>query len=161
MVAVLTAACITVLGVAIQIAATPRSAAADPAPSSAVTRTSRPVSTLPPDRGASKPSASSTSSAVVRKFLAAISSHNWPEVWTLGGKNIGRGPYASYTGMVAGYRGTIRDVPTTLRASGRTVSGRFLAYQTDGEVVTYAFTYVVQGGTIVRSDACSVRTVRY
>jgi hypothetical protein len=34
--------------------------------------------------------------------------------------------------MVAGYRGTIRDVPTTLRASGRTVSGRFLAYQTDG-----------------------------
>jgi len=41
--AVLAAACLVVLGVAIQIAATPRPAAADPAPSSAATRTGLPA----------------------------------------------------------------------------------------------------------------------
>jgi hypothetical protein len=158
--AVLIAACLVVLGVAIQIAATPRSAAADPAPSSAATSTPH-VTSAASARTKSKPGAPSAPAAVVREYLAAISSHDWPLVWKLGGKKVGRGPYASYSGMVAGYRGTVRDVPTTLTASDQTVSGRFLAYQTDGEVVTYAFTYVIQGGTITSADAYPVKTARY
>jgi hypothetical protein len=158
---VVTAACLVVLGVAVQIAAIPHSAAAGAVPSHTGAKASRPVSKVPSAQAMSKPSAPPTAAAVVGKFLAAISSHDWPEVWKLGGKNIGRGPYASYPGMITGYQGTIRDVLTMLRVTGRTVSGQFLAYQTDGEVRTYTFTYVVRGGTITSADQNPVRTVRY
>jgi hypothetical protein len=96
---------------------------------------------------------------VVKAFLAAISKHDWPEVWKLGGKYIGQGPYSSYTGMVSGYKGTIRDVPVVLKTAGQTVSGQFLAYESDGEIRTYAATYVVRGGVIIHADVHEVRNV--
>lgn len=86
---------------------------------------------------------------VAKEFFAAISSHDWLRVWTLGGKNIGRGPYATYPGMVSGYRGTIRDVLMNLKAQGQTVSGEFLAYETGERVSTYDFVFVVRNGVIV------------
>jgi hypothetical protein len=86
---------------------------------------------------------------VVRTFFKAISVHDWTEVWRIGGKNLGRGLYSSYDGMVAGYTGTIRDMPLTLVRHGDSVSGRMLAYETDGSVRTYEFGYTVHGTVIV------------
>jgi hypothetical protein len=85
---------------------------------------------------------------VVTEFFTAISRHDWQQVWRLGGQELGYGPYATYSGMISGYRTTARDVVTALHASGPTVTGRFLAYQTTGAVRTYQFSYVVRGGVI-------------
>jgi hypothetical protein len=85
---------------------------------------------------------------VVRAFYAAISRHDWPRVWRLGGRNLGWGPYATYQGMVAGYAGTARDEVTDLVAHGNQVSGHFRAYHSDGQVRTYRFSYLVRGGVI-------------
>ena len=92
---------------------------------------------------------------VMREFYEAISQHNWPRVWQLGGKNIGRGPYASYSGMVAGYRETERDTLQALAVNGDTVTGWFLAYQTNG-IQAYSFRYIVRGDTIVSGYQVSV-----
>ena len=73
-------------------------------------------------------------------------------MWQLSGKNTGYGPYATYIGMVSGYRDTIRDVPLAMTVAGDTVSGRFLAYETGNRVQTYAFIYVVRGGAIVSAS---------
>lgn len=86
---------------------------------------------------------------VIREFFGAISHHDWQQVWRLGGKNLGRGQYASYDGMISGYRDTIRDVLTEVHVTGSTVTGGFLAYQTGGVIRPYQFTYVVRGGVIV------------
>jgi hypothetical protein len=96
---------------------------------------------------------------VVKAFFAAISRHDWPEVWKLGGRYIGQGPYASYTGMISGYEGTVRDVSVVLKTAGQTVSGQFLAYESGGEIRTYAATYVVRGGVIIHADQHEVRSV--
>lgn len=87
--------------------------------------------------------------SVIRKFYAAISRHDWQQVWLLGGKNLGRGPYASYAGMVAGYRDTVRDVLKEVHVAGETVTGSFLAYQGGGTTRVYRFDYTVRGGVIV------------
>lgn len=61
--------------------------------------------------------------------------------------------------MVSGYKGTIRDVPVVLKTAGQTVSGQFLAYESDGEIRTYAAMYVVRGGVIIHAHAHEVRSV--
>jgi hypothetical protein len=94
-------------------------------------------------------SASPAPTVVVREFFAAINRHRWREVWQLGGRNLGYGPYASYRGMISGYRLTARDVLLALNARGDSVSGRFLAYETTGAIQHYRFRYIVRGGTIV------------
>jgi restriction system protein len=86
---------------------------------------------------------------VVREFVAAINRRDWRQVWDLGGKNLGRGLYASYAGMISGYQGTIRDVLTEIHASGDTVTGQFLAYQTGNVVQPYRFKYTVRGAVIL------------
>jgi hypothetical protein len=98
--------------------------------------------------------------AVVQAFFTAISDHNWPRVWHLGGENLGTGIYRSYNGMISGYRCTIRDVlairPTT---SGDAVSGSFLAYEADGArkaIQRFTFKYVVRRGVIVSGYAFPV-----
>lgn len=100
-------------------------------------------------RSPGPPSASERPVQVVREFYAAVSSHDWPRVWQLGGRNLGQGPYATYDGMISGYRGTIRDVLTEIRATGDTVTGRFVAYQSGGAARPYLYTYVVRNGVIV------------
>jgi hypothetical protein len=51
--------------------------------------------------------------------------------------------------MVSGYKNTIRDALTEVHASGNTVTGRFLAFQTGNAIRPYQFTYVVHDGVIV------------
>ena len=97
----------------------------------------------------SRPALQSEPVQVIRDYYAAISSHDWPLVWQLGGRNLGWGPYATYQGMISGYQDTIRDVLTEVHATGNTVTGRFLAYQTGGVIRPYQFTLVVRGGVIV------------
>jgi hypothetical protein len=63
------------------------------------------------------------------------------------------GPYATYNAMIAGYKGTIRDVLTTVHPSENTVTGRFLAYQTGGVIHEYRFTFVVHNVVIVSGRA--------
>ncbi len=87
--------------------------------------------------------------AVVRAYLAAVNRRDWPEVWRLGGKNLGQ----SYRQMVAGYRLTSRVVITSLTASGDAVYVRVLAYETTGAVQTYALSYVVTDGIIVTGQS--------
>jgi hypothetical protein len=123
----------------------------------------RPAPTASPpatSRAAGTPSASAVArvsraasapgpAEVVREYVAAINRHDWRQVWGLGGKNLGRGPYATYAGMVSGYQGTIRDALTEIHVSGNTVTGRFLAYQAGNVVQPYRFEYTVRSGVIV------------
>ena len=128
----------------------PGRASASPVPASAA-RASRP-------RHA--PGAQLSPVRVVRAFYAAISRHDWPQVWRLGGRNLGYGPYASYQGMVAGYAGTVRDEVTDLRARGNVVSGHFRAYHADGQVRAYRFSYVVRGGAITSGFQQDITALR-
>jgi Restriction endonuclease len=105
--------------------------------------------TTPPAATSASPSPPPTPEQVVREFYTAISSRDWPEVWQLGGRNLGEGSYATYSGMVSGYKNTIRDALTEVHASGNTVTGRFLAFQTGNAIRPYQFTYVVHDGVIV------------
>jgi hypothetical protein len=97
---------------------------------------------------------------VALAYLAAISRHDWPEVWKLGGENVGHGQYATYARMVAGYAGTVKNVPLPLKVAGRMISGHFLAYESDGEMRTYAFTYLIRNGVIVHATADEVKSTR-
>ena len=63
-------------------------------------------------------------------------------------KNLGSGPYASYTGMISAYRLSQRDVLTAVHASGESVTGRFLAYETTGTVQAYDFSLTIRAGAI-------------
>lgn len=92
--------------------------------------------------------------AVVREYYDAISGHNWRRVWELGGKNLGHGPYASFSGMITGYRQTEHDTLRALAVTGDTVTGWFLAYQTTG-IQAYSFRYIVRDGTITGGYAVS------
>jgi hypothetical protein len=72
---------------------------ASPAPQAPVPKASPGAATGVPSRVAED---RSTPGAVAVAYLAAISRHDWPAVWQLGGRNVGQGQSASYAGMVAG-----------------------------------------------------------
>lgn len=147
------ASILAVLIILLQMAVTgPRAAAASPAapgPHPAAANGSRAAH---PAANPATTGNEEAPEAVARKFFTAVTEHDWPEVWRLEGKNAGRGPYATYKGMVSGYRDTNRDVPLTMTVTGDTVSGRFLAYETGNRVQTYAFTYVVRNGAIISAS---------
>jgi hypothetical protein len=153
------ASILAVLIILLQMAVTgPRAAAVAPAaarPRSAAANGSR--AAHPPVKPAAAGN-EETPEAVARKFFTAVSDRDWPEVWQLSGKNTGRGPYATYNGMVSGYRDTIRDVPVTMTVTGDTVSGRFLAYETGNRVQTYTFAYIIRNGAIVSASQQVVAT---
>jgi hypothetical protein len=88
----------------------------------------------------------------VEAYIAAINDRDWPKVWQLGGKNFS----LSYAAMISGYRNTARDVITSLTVQGDTVTARFQAYQTTGQVQTYLARYVVVNGVIVAAHASVV-----
>ena len=71
-----------------------------------------------PQAGCYRPAGTSPA-VVVRAYIAAINRRDWPQVWQLGGKNLG----TSYSQMIAGYQKTSKIVVTTLTASGQNVSG--------------------------------------
>jgi hypothetical protein len=88
----------------------------------------------------------------------SISDHNWPRVWQLGGENVGRGPYATYKEMVAGYRDMMHDDVLAMTATGDTVSGTFAAYEGGNRVQTYAFAYTIRDGAIISAAQHIVTT---
>ena len=92
--------------------------------------------------------------AVVKAYFAAINAHSWRKVWNLGGKNFSH----TYGEMIAGYRGTSRDVLTHIAAHGNRVSVRFAAHHTNGIVETYRASYVVRNGVITAGHATLLRT---
>jgi hypothetical protein len=92
--------------------------------------------------------------AVVEDFFAAINAHNWPQVWQLGGKNLGY----TYPAFVAGFHQTARDVITHLTTRADTVSVRFLAYETTGAVQTYHARYTVHDGQITSGQQTLLAT---
>ena len=113
MVGVLCSAVIAMSIIADQVATHPHSAFPAPgSPSAAPARSSPPAAPGP--------------GSVVREYFAAISRHDWQEVWRLGGKNVGHGPSATYNGMVSGYHRTAKDMVTSLSVTGDSVSGRIL-----------------------------------
>jgi hypothetical protein len=131
--------------------------AAASAPRGAVPKASPDAATGVPSKTAA---GRSTPRAVAIAYLAAISRHDWHAVWELGGKNVGLGQSASYAGMVAGYQGTVKDVPVKIQVNGWTASGQFHAYESDGEVRTYAFSYVVRGTEIVHAAVRELSSTR-
>jgi hypothetical protein len=100
-------------------------------------------------------SAAPSPGSVVRAFFAAITRHDWPDVWRLGARNVGSGPSATYNGMVSGYRLTARDVVTSLSVTGDSVSVRIRAYETTGAAQDYSFRYVVRNEVIVSGHPLS------
>jgi hypothetical protein len=90
---------------------------------------------------------------VIRDYYEAISRHDWPLVWRLGGQNVGTGASATYDGMISSYKDTIRDTITEVHAAGNVVTGRFQAYETEGVVHTYQFKFIVRNGAIVSGTA--------
>jgi len=137
-----------VLGVTFQVAGSPRSAAAVPF--------HYPVA-ITPAASVHSPAVPAPTS-VVQQYFAAISRHDWLQVWQLGGKNLGPGRYTSYAGMVSGFRLCQRDVLTVLHASGPSVTGRFLAYEITGAVQTNNFSLTVEGGTITAGSQALLST---
>ena len=126
----------------------------------AVVAAPRPTGTAPRAASSAMPAAHVTHpplqpgpTQVVREYYAAISRHDWPSVWRLGGRNLGQGPSATYDGMVSGYQGTIRDDLTALHVTGDTATGTFVAYQTGQDTRTYQFTFRVHDGVIVSGEA--------
>jgi hypothetical protein len=91
---------------------------------------------------------------VFEAFIAAINQHNWPRVWSLGGKNLG----PSYRQMVAGFSNTSHDVVTSLSVSGDTVSASIIAYETTGAAQIYDLTYVITGGVVTAGQQVLVGT---
>jgi len=85
--------------------------------------------------------------AVVEAYFSAINARHWRQVWNLGGKNFSH----TYREMIAGYRGTSRDVLTHIATHGNRVSVRFAAHHTNGVVETYRASYVVRNGVITAS----------
>lgn len=60
--------------------------------------------------------------------------------------------------MISGCRLTARDVVTSLHASGDSVPGRLLAYETTGAIQTYSFNYIVHGGEITSGHQVLLET---
>ncbi len=83
--------------------------------------------------------------AVVRAYYAAISAHDYPRAWQLGGDHTG----TTRQQFVAGFRGTERDTVTVVKVSGHVVAARLTALQTDGTVKRFVGSYLVRGGTII------------
>lgn len=102
-----------------------------------------------------RPTSSKAPSTVVKEFFAAINEHDWRQVWLLGGRYTGHGPYKTLPGMIHGYLCTKKDVVTSLTANGNIVSGYFVAYEGHEGVQTkqtYQFRYVVTRGAIRKEN---------
>jgi hypothetical protein len=94
---------------------------------------------------------------VVKEAFTAINRRDWPTLWNLWGHHGSRRG-AGYREMIAGYRLTARDVVTSLKAQGNTVSARVLAYETTGTMQTYWFAYKVRAGKIVSGRSVLLAT---
>jgi hypothetical protein len=92
--------------------------------------------------------------SVIRAYFAAINARNWPKVWRIGGRNLS----PSYTAMVAGYTGTVRDVYGLSRVSGDRVVVWLRARESGGLIQTFKIKYTVRNGIIVAGEVLSTST---
>jgi hypothetical protein len=83
--------------------------------------------------------------SVVGAYFHAINLKDWPQVWALGGKNLGE----TYDQMVSGYAETARDQPFVYKVQDGTVSVALLATEDSGATQSYLGSYTVEGGEIV------------
>lgn len=120
-------------------------------PSTSPTTTPATPTTPAPTTAAPPPASGSASSpqTVVEEYFAAISAHNYPLAWALGGKNLQGGSYDSF---VQGFATTSSDNVTIVSTSGDTVTVQLDATQTDGTHKFFAGTYTVKNGVIVAAD---------
>jgi V8-like Glu-specific endopeptidase len=80
----------------------------------------------------------------ITAYFNAINAKDWPQVWSLGGDNLGGG----YQQMVNGYAETAHDNPFIYHVHGPTVDVALLAKETSGATQTYIGQYTVENGTI-------------
>lgn len=81
----------------------------------------------------------------VKAYFAAINNREYAQAWKLGGQHTG----SSYSSFISGFTTTATDTVTILSVSGKVVTARLAAQQTDGTVKTYQGTYMVSNGVIV------------
>ncbi len=95
--------------------------------------------------------------AVVEAYFAAINKRDWQTVCKLGAgkKHPQRCSTAALNRIAAGFRQTKRDVVTSIKTSGDTVSVRVRAYETTG-VHVYDFSYVVHHGVITEGRTLAI-----
>jgi hypothetical protein len=105
---------------------------------------------VPPARCVSDPAlpvttpSTPTPYSVIAAYFHAINLKDWPQVWALGGKNLGE----SYGQMVNGYAQTAHDQPFVYKVEGGTVSVALLATEDSGSTQSYLGSYTVEGGQI-------------
>jgi Helix-turn-helix domain len=121
-------------------------------PGALVSRLDRPAAADPSPSHTGAARARMGPAATVRAYIAAINGHHYARAWRLGGRNTG----GSYRGFVSGFGGTARDTLTIMSVSGRVVTARLSAQQTDGTVDIYQGTYTVQHGVIIGFDVLQV-----
>jgi hypothetical protein len=124
------------------------SAARTPATTPTPAPAPAPTASPPPAAMTNAPTAASPRS-VVEQYFAAISAHDYPLAWALGGKNVHGGSYDSF---VQGFATTSSDDVTIVSTSGDTVAIQLDATQTDGNHRFFAGTYTVENGVIVAAD---------
>lgn len=90
--------------------------------------------------------------ATVRAYFAAISAHNWPLAWRLGGRNTG----TSYADFVRGHSTTVSVTVTILGVAGDVVTARIVGVDTEGTSKTFEGQYAVNNGVIVHFDVHEV-----
>jgi hypothetical protein len=99
---------------------------------------------LSPSPSLSQASVNRSPRAVIDAHLTAINKRDWPEVWQLGGKNLG----PTYSAMIDGFRLTRKDMLLSFKSRGDYITTRIAAYETNGEVQDFALHYVIQCGVI-------------
>ena len=129
-----------------------RSASPPPSQVADSTASSSLPSPSPSASGIPATSHSAGPAATIRAYFNAISNQDYAKAWRLGGSNFS----ASFGAYVAGFAGTASDVVTILSVSGGVVTARLIASQTDGSTKTYAGTYTVANGVIIKSDVNQV-----
>lgn len=89
----------------------------------------------------------------MRAYFAAINAHHYARAWRLGARHAGE----SYSAFVHGLQTTAHDSVRILSVSGRVVTARLTARQTDGPVRTFQGTYRVSRGVITRFNVAQIR----
>ena len=102
----------------------------------------------PPASPTPAPATTSSATAVVQDYYAAINKHDYQEAWSLGGKNLS----GSYDSFVQGFANTAHDSITVASLAGNTVIILIDSTQTDGTHEYFTGSYTVQNNEIASAD---------
>lgn len=107
---------------------------------------------LVPSSSSPSPGQALDPAATVRAYFAAISAHNWPLAWKLGGQNTG----TTYDDFVRGHSSTANVTVTILAVTGDVVTARIIGVDTEGTARTFEGTYTVHNGVIIHINVHEV-----